>query len=295
MVLAVSATGMNIKKEDVLKVVSPSDLFVSVAVCLAIVACFCHNPLASWSALKVAFRPIAYIAIGLLFFAFVRLLTVVVGCLVTKIPFDDDLTWSELNVTETRCDDLFDQRLKALTQFDIKPEQYRLHVTSAENIVQRRQTLHGFFVTANGILIASSTGLLKPSSTGVPALDIDTATWLIGFVIAVLSYAWLSLFWQYDRLARAKLQISRAIEKRCGLGITALQQQLMEREQSDRTGFTYREVLLPIIFCVVGTLLSMFGLTLEISARQPDTNTELIFADLLELEGIQKLSTQSRL
>ena len=83
-------------------------------------------------------------------------------------------------------------------------EQYKVYLTSAENISDRRQTANAVFVSLNAALVS----LLSYLSLGN-----SNSFWFIAIVGATVSYMWYRLVRSYRDLNSAKFKVINEIEK----------------------------------------------------------------------------------
>jgi hypothetical protein len=110
-------------------------------------------------------------------------------------------------------------------------EQYKIFVHSSETLMQRRQAINSFYVTANTVLVALF--------AAVVALK-DVSHWLIilsGFFLSgigiVITKAWKTLLLSYGKLNSSKIKVISAIEKRLPVSLYDLEWSVMSNDTTN--------------------------------------------------------------
>ena len=126
-------------------------------------------------------------------------------------------------------------------------EQYKLYVTSAENISNRRQTANAFFVTVNTALV-SLAGYLNFGADRL--LDFY---WLISFAGIVISYMWYRLIRSYKDLNTAKFKVVHEIEKNLPISPYDAEWEAVGRGENSKLylPFTHIEIFTPWVFIIL--------------------------------------------
>jgi hypothetical protein len=123
-------------------------------------------------------------------------------------------------------------------------EQYKLYITSAENISNRRQTANAFFVTVNTALV---------SLIGYLNLGIDKSLgfyWLLSIAGIAISYMWYRLVRSYKDLNSAKFKVVHEIEKNLPISPYDAEWEAVGRGEDARLylPFTHIEIYVPWVF-----------------------------------------------
>lgn len=126
-------------------------------------------------------------------------------------------------------------------------EQYKLYLTSAENISNRRQTANVFFVIVNTTLV-SLVGYLNLGSDKSADLY-----WLISIAGIAISYMWYRLVISYKDLNSAKFKVVHEIEKSLPVSPYDAEWEAVGRGEDSKLylPFTYIEIYVPWVFVVL--------------------------------------------
>ena len=126
-------------------------------------------------------------------------------------------------------------------------EQYKLYLTSAENISNRRQTANAFFVTVNTALV-SLIGYLNFGNE-----DSNSFYWLISIAGIAISYMWYRLVRSYKDLNSAKFKVVHEIEKSLPVSPYDAEWEAVGRGDDPKLylPFTHIEIYVPWVFCAL--------------------------------------------
>lgn len=124
-------------------------------------------------------------------------------------------------------------------------EQYKLAVTMADKISDRRATTNNFFLTLN-VGVVSINGIFN-----------DKFTLLLHIVAISVCAVWFLLLKNYKKLNNIKFRIINDIEKELPKNIMAYEWHLLQQEK--RKTFSSYEKLMPIIFILFYALLLLYN------------------------------------
>jgi amino acid permease len=126
-------------------------------------------------------------------------------------------------------------------------EQYKLYLTSAENISNRRQTANAFFVTVNTVIIS----LISYLNLGVP--NSSKFYWLASIAGIAISFMWYRLVKSYKDLNTAKFKVVHEIEKSLPISPYDAEWEAVGRGQNPKLylPFTHIEVYVPWVFLIL--------------------------------------------
>ncbi len=124
-------------------------------------------------------------------------------------------------------------------------EQYKLYVTMADNISNRRSIANGFFLTATSILIIIM-GYVIQSQYLVYIVPIA----LIGLIISLF---WFFLIEQYKKLNTAKFKVINKIEEKLPVMGFSFEWSLLKKGKERRIYWplTHIEMLIPLFLSAV--------------------------------------------
>ena len=130
-------------------------------------------------------------------------------------------------------------------------ELYKLYVSTAEAIGERRQKNNSFFLTLNTTIIA----VISYVQLGIHSGESSDLYWLISLSGMVLSYTWYRLIKSYKDINTAKFKIIHQIEKELPLAIYDSEWDALGRGQNQNLylEFTKIEMVVPWIFLGIHT------------------------------------------
>jgi hypothetical protein len=135
---------------------------------------------------------------------------------------------------------------------------YKTMVESSEQLIQRRQRMNAFFITAMGSLLAIAGALTKFGPRGTPLITLIVAA---GFGVAglMLCNSWRNLINNYGKLNRAKFRVITKLEEALSARIFAAEWAALGkgRRPSKYQSFTATENRVPLWFALL-----LFGLML---------------------------------
>jgi hypothetical protein len=126
-------------------------------------------------------------------------------------------------------------------------EQYKIYLTSAENISNRRQTANAFFVTVNTAIIS----LISYLHLGVA--NSSRHYWVIAIVGIAISYMWYRLVHSYKDLNSAKFKVIHEIEKKLPISPYDAEWEAVGRGNNPKLylPFTDIEIYVPWVFILL--------------------------------------------
>ncbi|WP_157517731.1 hypothetical protein [Moritella sp. PE36] len=126
-------------------------------------------------------------------------------------------------------------------------EQYKIYLTSAENISNRRQTANSFFVTVNTALIS----LISYLNLGVATSS--KLYWVISLAGIAISYMWYRLVRSYKDLNSAKFKVIHEIEKSLPISPYDAEWEAVGRGGDPKLylPFTHIEIYVPWVFVLL--------------------------------------------
>ena len=128
-------------------------------------------------------------------------------------------------------------------------EQYKIFSSSAESLVERRQNMNSFYISANTALItiAATTFALSESSNIIPKLAIVLALSIPG---VLLNVSWQRTMQSYYLNNRGKMKVLSMMEKHlAALSYDAEWKAMKNRYSKERyVSFTENERKLPLVF-----------------------------------------------
>lgn len=136
-------------------------------------------------------------------------------------------------------------------------EQYKLYVTMADKISERRQTANNFFLTVNSFLVTIY-GVLAATSIGKQQAAWHLAVPLAGLLIAL---TWATLIRSYRQLNKGKFKVIHLLEQKLPAALYAVEWQIFkEGKGKDYLPFTHVERYVPFIYAGLYTALAVVAL-----------------------------------
>jgi hypothetical protein len=127
---------------------------------------------------------------------------------------------------------------------------YELMVRSSEDLVNRRQTVNTFFLTANGVMTGVVGLFLRGDAS--PRLK---AAGVLALVLAgaTLAYAWRSLLASFGQLNAGKFAIINRMERHLAAAIYEAEWQALGRGENPKVykSFTSRERIVPSLALLI--------------------------------------------
>ena len=129
-------------------------------------------------------------------------------------------------------------------------EQYKIFITSAEKISDRRQTANSFYVTLNTVIITLVSYLHRGQGE-----NLDNY-FLIPLAGVVVSYTWLRLLRSYKDLNTAKFSVIHMIENKLPLNMYDAEWEALGRGKDTKKyrSFTSLEFTIPGVFIGLHTV-----------------------------------------
>lgn len=134
-------------------------------------------------------------------------------------------------------------------------EQYKVYLTSAENISNRRQASNAFFVTVNTVLI-SLVGYLNLDGTNPAKLY-----WVVPLAGIAISFMWYRLIKSYKGLNSAKFKVIHEIEKSLPISPYNAEWEAVGRGDNSKLylPFTHVEIFIPWVFLILHALVMIIN------------------------------------
>jgi hypothetical protein len=129
-------------------------------------------------------------------------------------------------------------------------EQYKIYLTSAENISNRRQTANAFFVTVNTALVS----LISYLNLG--ATNPTKLYWIVSIAGIAISFMWYRLIRSYKDLNSAKFKVVHEIEKGLPISPYDAEWEAVGRGENSKLylPFTHIEIFIPWVFLILHVL-----------------------------------------
>lgn len=138
-------------------------------------------------------------------------------------------------------------------------EQYKTFLETSERLVERRQTVNNFYLSAN-------TALCTIMAAAISALDGVTEKLLVCFFLSItgiiLSISWRSILDAYGILNSSKMKVISIIERNLPLSLYDTEWAVMSDKLNSKryVSFTDSEKKTPLIFVVVYIMVCLIGL-----------------------------------
>jgi hypothetical protein len=126
-------------------------------------------------------------------------------------------------------------------------EQYKIYLTSAENISNRRQTANAFFVTVNTALIS------LVSYLNLGAIAPTKLYWAVSLAGIAICFMWYRLVRSYKDLNSAKFKVIHEIEKSLPISPYDDEWEAVGRGEDSQLylPFTHIEIYVPWVFLLL--------------------------------------------
>ena len=126
---------------------------------------------------------------------------------------------------------------------------YKMMVDSSEQLVQRRQTMNAFFITAIGSLIAITGAFAQVSDFKAAPLPFLVIT-VFGLVGLLLCYSWRNLIDNYGKLNAGKFRVILQLEQSLSAQIFSAEWAALGKGQRPKKyrSFTTTENVIPVYF-----------------------------------------------
>ena len=129
-------------------------------------------------------------------------------------------------------------------------EQYKLFVGTSEALVQRRQGVNTFFLSANSLLVAGAGLILRGGASSHMESVILVLLSAIGFGLALV---WRRLIHSFRQLSAGKFGVIHALERRLPARAFAAEWKALGEGEDPKVyrPFTGTESMTPIVFAVL--------------------------------------------
>lgn len=148
---------------------------------------------------------------------------------------------------------LFNEQPETMDK-DLLFEQYKLFLQTSETLVQRRQNVNNFYITAN-------TALVSLCGT-IVAFHIDVKYKILIIILfsiigMVLSFSWISILISYGNLNSSKMKIISILEKNLPASLFDAEWEVLTDRLNNRKyrSYTDSEKRIPQVFFVIYTLI----------------------------------------
>ncbi|WP_193559183.1 RipA family octameric membrane protein [Shewanella donghaensis] len=126
-------------------------------------------------------------------------------------------------------------------------EQYKIYLSSAENISNRRQSSNTFFVTLNTTLISLITYI------NLGATENQNYYWAVSLIGIIISFMWYRIIRSYKDINTAKFKVINEIEKELPISPYKAEWELLGRGNDSKVylPFTKIEAYIPWAFSLL--------------------------------------------
>lgn len=137
---------------------------------------------------------------------------------------------------------------------------YKTMVDSSEELIQRRQRMNAFFITAIGTLLALAGALTKFGTIKSPTLSFIVMA-VFGLAGLLLCNSWRNLIDNYGKLNKAKFRVILKLEKALSAQIFSAEWAALGkgRRPQKYQSFTSTENLVPLWFAILIFILILFA------------------------------------
>lgn len=144
---------------------------------------------------------------------------------------------------------------------------YKIMVDSSEQLIQRRQRMNAFFITAIGALMTIAGALAKFGTIKSPTLSFVVMT-TFGLVGLLLCNSWRNLIDNYGKLNAAKFRVISKLEQSLSARIFSAEWTALGKGRRPRKyqSFTSTENLVPLYFAILIMSLVLFAALWHIDA-----------------------------
>lgn len=143
---------------------------------------------------------------------------------------------------------------------------YKMMVDSSEKLIERRQKMNAFFITAMGALMALAGALAKFGTVESPAISFAVMA-AFGVVGLLLCNSWRNLIDNYGKLNKAKFRVILKLEQSLSAQIFSAEWAALGkgRRPHKYQSFTSTENLVPLWFAILILALVLFACFWRIS------------------------------
>lgn len=136
---------------------------------------------------------------------------------------------------------------------------YKMMVDSSEQLIQRRQRLNAFFITAIGSLIAIAGALAKFGTVKSPTISFLVMC-IFGIIGLLLCNSWRNLIDNYGKLNAAKFRVILKLEQSLSAQIFSAEWAALGKGQRPQKyqSFTSTENMVPLCFAILIFILLLF-------------------------------------
>ena len=137
---------------------------------------------------------------------------------------------------------------------------YKMMVDSSEQLIERRQKMNAFFITAMGALLALAGALAKFGTVQSPTVSFVVMS-AFGVIGLLLCNSWRNLIDNYGKLNTAKYRVILKLEKSLSAQIFSAEWAALGkgRRPQKYESFTSTENLVPLWFAVLILVLVLFA------------------------------------
>ena len=148
-------------------------------------------------------------------------------------------------------------------------EQYKIYVKTSEDLVKRKQTVNGFYVTLNSVLLGAIISILCAVGD-LPLLGSVNICWIISCFAAIIGvvicYSWLSILDSYSTLNSSKMKVIINIEKHLALNLYDTEWAFVTQKLGNKRykSFSQKEKFIAYLFGSLYIILVALGIILAI-------------------------------
>jgi len=177
-------------------------------------------------------------------------------CLVDMIKSKEEL----FRIVESFNNDSYINLFHNEMDKDVLLEQYKIFSQTAENLVERRQNVNSFYISANTALITIGGTIFAVGNENevIPKIIVVCILALPGFL---LNFSWYRMLQSYYINNQGKMKIIRMIEEKLAVSLYAAEWKAMKNRYSKKkyVSFTDNEKKLPFVFGFFYTLVLILG------------------------------------
>ncbi len=131
-------------------------------------------------------------------------------------------------------------------------EQYKLFVGTSEALVQRRQGVNTFFLSANSLLVAGA-GLILRGGASSHMESVILVLLLLSTIGLGLAFVWRRLIHSFRQLSAGKFDVIHALERRLPARAFAAEWKALGEGEDPKVyrPFTGTESITPIVFAIL--------------------------------------------
>ncbi|MCJ7603449.1 MAG: hypothetical protein MUO63_18365 [Desulfobulbaceae bacterium] len=179
----------------------------------------------------------------------------------------DPKNLDECEISKLYCLYHYDEEFNSYFQKDGKDTEtlYKMMVDSSEQLIQRRQRMNAFFITAIGSLLAIASTLAKFGTVKNPTISFLIVA-VFGIIGLFLCSSWRNLIDNYGKLNAAKFRVILKLEQNLSAQIFSAEWAALGKglRPQKYQSFTSTENLVPLWFAILIFTLIVFAISWRI-------------------------------